>query len=127
MALKKLKPNTPGTRFYSISSFEEITKATPEKSLLKPLKKTGGRNNTGRITSRRRGGGHKRQYRMIDFKRDKIGVEGKIEAIEYDPNRSARIALVKYSDGELRYIIAPDNLKTGSFIVSSDDADIQSG
>ncbi len=127
MALKKLKPNTPGTRFYSISSFEEITKSSPEKSLLKPLKKTGGRNNTGRITSRRRGGGHKRQYRIIDFKRDKIGVEGKIEAIEYDPNRSARIALVKYSDGELRYIIAPDNLKTGSFIVSGDDADIQSG
>jgi large subunit ribosomal protein L2 len=127
MALKKLKPNTPGTRFYSISSFEEITKSTPEKSLLKPLKKSGGRNNTGRITSRRRGGGHKRLYRIIDFKRDKVGIEGKVEAIEYDPNRSARIALIKYSDGELRYIIAPDNLKTGSFILSSDDADILSG
>lgn len=127
MALKKLKPITPSTRFYSISSFEEITKSKPEKSLLKPLKKTGGRNNTGRITSRRRGGGHKRMYRVIDFKRDKIGTEGKIQAIEYDPNRSARIALVKYSDGEVRYILAPDSLKVGSFIMSSDDADIQSG
>lgn len=127
MALKKLKPNTPGTRFYTISSFEEITKSTPEKSLLKPLKKTGGRNNTGRITSRRRGGGHKRMYRIIDFKRDKVGVEGKVETIEYDPNRSARIALIKYTDGELRYIIAPDNLKVGSTIMSSNDAEIQPG
>lgn len=127
MALKKLKPITPGTRFYTVSSFEDITKSDPEKSLLKPLKKTGGRNNTGRITSRRRGGGHKRMYRVIDFKRDKVGVEGKIESIEYDPNRSARIALVKYSDGEKRYIIAPDNLKAGNFIVASDDADIQTG
>ncbi len=127
MPLKKLKPNTPGTRFYTISSFEEITKSSPEKSLLKPLKKSGGRNNTGRITSRRRGGGHKRRYRIIDFRRDKAGIEGKVEAIEYDPNRSARIALVKYSDGEIRYIIAPDNLKVGNFIVSSDDADIQAG
>jgi large subunit ribosomal protein L2 len=127
MALKKLKPITPGTRFYTISSFEEITKSSPEKSLLQPLKKKGGRNNTGRITSRRRGGGHKRMYRIIDFKRDKIGAEGKVEAIEYDPNRSARIALIKYSDGEKRYIIAPDNLKVGSFILASDDADIQNG
>ncbi|RPI19418.1 MAG: 50S ribosomal protein L2 [Ignavibacteriae bacterium] len=127
MALKKLKPNTPGTRFYSISSFEEITKSTPEKSLLKPLKKSGGRNNTGRITSRRRGGGHKRMYRIIDFKRDKVGIEGNVTSIEYDPNRSARIALIKYTDGELRYIIAPDNLKVGSTIVSSPDAEIQPG
>jgi large subunit ribosomal protein L2 len=127
MALKKLKPNTPGTRFYSISSFEEITKSTPEKSLLKPLKKSGGRNNTGRITSRRRGGGHKRMYRIIDFKRDKIGIEGKVETIEYDPNRSARIALIKYTDGELRYIIAPDSLKVGNTIISSPEADIQPG
>ncbi len=127
MALKKLKPITPGTRFYSISSFEDITRSAPEKSLLKPLKKSGGRNNTGRITSRRRGGGHKRMYRVIDFKREKVGVEGKIESIEYDPNRSARIALVNYSDGEKRYIIAPDNLKTGNFIVASDEADIQTG
>ena len=127
MALKKLKPITPSTRYYTVSSFEEITKSKPEKSLLKPLKKSGGRNNTGRITSRRRGGGHKRMYRVIDFKRDKIGVEGKVQSIEYDPNRSARIALVKYSDGELRYILAPDSLKAGSFIMSSDDADIQAG
>lgn len=127
MALKKLKPKTPGTRFYTISSFEEITKSTPEKSLLKPLKKTGGRNNTGRITTRRIGGGHKRMYRIIDFKRDKINMEGKVTSIEYDPNRSARIALIKYSDDELRYIIAPDNLKVGSTVISSDEADIQPG
>jgi large subunit ribosomal protein L2 len=127
MALKKLKPITPGTRFYTISSFEEITKSTPEKSLLRPLKKKGGRNNTGRITSRRRGGGHKRMYRIIDFKRDKIGIEGKVLAIEYDPNRSARIALIRYTDGELRYILAPDNLKTGSMVVSDENADIQPG
>jgi large subunit ribosomal protein L2 len=127
MALKKLKPITPGTRFYTISSFEDVTKTTPEKSLLMPLKKSGGRNNTGRITSRHRGGGHKRMYRIIDFKRDKTGIEGNIEAIEYDPNRSARIALVKYSDGDLNYIIAPDNLKVGSKIISGVDADIVTG
>jgi len=127
MPLKKLKPITPGTRFYTISSFEEITKDTPERTLLKPLKKTGGRNNTGRITSRRRGGGHKRMYRIVDFKRDKIGVEGKVQSIEYDPNRSARIALIKYSDSEIRYIIAPDNLKVGNLIISDDNADIQPG
>jgi len=127
MALKKLKPMTPATRFYTISSFEDITKSTPEKSLLKPLKKSGGRNNFGRVTSRHRGGGHKRMYRVIDFKRDKIGIEGKVESIEYDPNRSARIALVKYSDGELKYIVCPDGLKVGTVIVSGDDADIQVG
>jgi large subunit ribosomal protein L2 len=127
MALKKLKPMTPATRYYTISSFEEITKTTPEKSLLKPLKKSGGRNNTGRITSRRRGGGHKRMYRVIDFSRDKIGMEGKVETIEYDPNRTARIALVKYTDGEIRYIVAPDSLKVGATIISSDDADILPG
>lgn len=127
MALKKLKPNTPATRYYSISSFEEITKDTPEKSLLAPLKKSGGRNNTGRVTSRHRGGGHKRMYRIIDFKREKTGVEGNVEAIEYDPNRSARIALVKYPDGDITYIIAPDNLKVGTKIVSGIDADIVTG
>jgi large subunit ribosomal protein L2 len=127
MALKKLKPMTPATRYYTISSFEEITKSTPEKSLLKPLKKSGGRNNTGRITSRRRGGGHKRMYRLIDFKREKIGIEGNVETIEYDPNRTARIALVKYTDGEIRYIVAPDSLKVGATIIASDDADIQPG
>lgn len=127
MALKKLKPVTPGTRFYTISSFEEITKSKPEKSLLKPLKKSGGRNNTGRITSRFIGGGHKRMYRIIDFKRDKIGIEGKVESVEYDPNRSARIALIKYTDDEIRYIIAPDNLKVGNVIVSGTDVEIQPG
>lgn len=127
MPLKKLKPITPSTRFYTISSFEEITKSTPEKSLLRPLKKSGGRNNYGRITSRHRGGGHKRMYRVIDFKRDKIGMSGNVESIEYDPNRAARIALVQYSDGEKRYIIAPDNLKVGTTILSSDDAELQSG
>jgi len=127
MALKKLKPVTSSTRFYTISNFEDITKTTPEKSLLKPLKKSGGRNNLGRVTSRHRGGGHKRMYRVIDFKREKLGIEGKVEAIEYDPNRSARIALVKYSDGDLTYIIAPDGLKVGSTIVSGDDADIIPG
>jgi large subunit ribosomal protein L2 len=126
MPLKKLKPVTPATRFYTISSFEDITKTTPEKSLLAPIKKSGGRNNTGRITSRRRGGGHKRMYRIIDFKRLNTG-EGKIEAIEYDPNRSARIALIKYPDGELTYIVAPDGIKVGGTIVSGVDADIQVG
>src|SRR5512139_2726795 len=106
MALKKLKPVTSSTRFYTISSFEDITKSTPEKKLLKPLKKSGGRNNLGRVTSRHRGGGHKRMYRIIDFKREKVGVEGKVEAIEYDPNRSARIALIKYNDGDIRYILS---------------------
>lgn len=126
MALKKLKPNTPATRYYSISSFEEITKDTPEKSLLKPLKKSGGRNNTGRVTSRFRGGGHKRMYRVIDFKRNNA-TDGTVESIEYDPNRSARIALVRYADGELTYIIAPDNLKVGTVISSGLDADIVTG
>src|SRR5512137_589152 len=100
MAIRKLRPMTPATRFYSISTFEEVTKTTPEKSLLQPVKKSGGRNNTGRITSRHRGGGHKRMYRVIDFKRDKRGIAGKIAAIEYDPNRSCRIALIHYPDGE---------------------------
>jgi len=127
LALKKLKPVTPSTRFYTISSFEEITKSTPEKSLIRPLKKSGGRNNTGRITTRHRGGGHKRMYRIIDFKRDKIGIEDIVESIEYDPNRSARIALIKYTDGELRYIICPDSLKAGTKIIASDDAEIQAG
>jgi len=127
MALKKLKPITPATRFYTISSFQDITKSKPEKALLRPLKKSGGRNNMGRVTSRHRGGGHKRRYRVIDFKRDKIGIPGNIEAIEYDPNRSARIALVRYVDGEKKYIIAPDSLKVGSTIISSPQAEIKEG
>lgn len=126
MALRKLKPITPGTRFYSISTFEEITKSTPEKSLLAPLKKSGGRNNTGRITSRHRGGGHKRRYRIIDFKRNKAG-NARVEAIEYDPNRTCRIALLKYEDGELRYILAPQNIKVGDTLQSGVNAEIRDG
>jgi large subunit ribosomal protein L2 len=126
MALRKLKPTTPATRYYSISSFEEITKTTPEKSLLTPLKKSGGRNNLGRITSRFRGGGHKRRYRIIDFKRNNAG-EAEVIAIEYDPNRTARIALIKYSNGEKNYIIAPNGIKVGEKIESSNEADLKSG
>jgi len=126
MAIRKLKPRTPATRFYSIASFEEITKKKPEKRLLAPLKGSGGRNNTGRITSRHRGGGHKRMYRVIDFKRDKK-LQGKVIAIEYDPNRSARIALVQYPDGDKRYIIAPDGLKVGQVIQSGPEAEVQTG
>jgi large subunit ribosomal protein L2 len=127
MALKKLKPCTPATRYYSISTFEEITKTTPEKSLLAPIKKSGGRNNLGRVTSRHRGGGHKRRYRIIDFKRNKFNIEAKVLAIEYDPNRSARIALIVYKDGEKNYIIAPDGLKVGEIIVSGPDTEIKVG
>lgn len=127
MALRKLKPITPGTRFYSVSSFEEITKSTPERSLLAPLKKSGGRNNTGRITSRHRGGGHKRRYRIIDFKRNKHGINARVEAIEYDPNRTARIALLKYDDGELRYILAPASVKVGDVLQSGPTAEIREG
>ena len=107
MPVKKFRPLTPSLRFKTVSSFEEITKNTPEKSLVEPNKKSGGRNNRGRITSRRRGGGHRRQYRRIDFKRDKVGVPAIVHSIEYDPNRSARIALLHYVDGEKRYILAP--------------------
>src|SRR5512147_455236 len=110
MALRSLKPVTPGTRWMTIPAFDEITKARPEKSLIEPLKSSGGRNTNGHITSRHRGGGHKRFYRRIDFKRDKHGVEAKVTAIEYDPNRSARIALLCYRDGERRYILAPEGL-----------------
>jgi large subunit ribosomal protein L2 len=118
---------TPATRFYSIATFEEVTKTTPEKSLLSPIKKSGGRNNMGRITSRHRGGGHKRMYRMVDFKRERHGVAAKVTAIEYDPNRSARIALVQYIDGEKRYILAPDGLKVGQKIVSGPGVDVVLG
>ncbi len=127
MGIRKLKPITPGTRFFSVSTFEEITKIEPEKSLLRPLKKTGGRNNLGRITSRHRGGGHKRMYRVVDFKRDKHGIEGTVVSIEYDPNRSCRIALIHYIDGEKRYIIAPEGLSVGSKVLSGPDADVQVG
>ena len=118
---------TAATRFYSVSTFEELTKTTPEKSLLTPLKKSGGRNNLGRITSRHRGGGHKRMYRIIDFKRDKFGMPGTIATIEYDPNRSCRIALMHYPDGEKRYILAPDGLKVGEKISNGPESDIVAG
>lgn len=127
MALRKLKPVTPGTRFYTISTFEEITTDKPFKKLLKPLKRTGGRNNTGRITSRHRGGRHKRLYRIIDFKRKKINIPAIVQTIEYDPNRSARIALIKYEDGEYSYILAPDKLKVGDKIVAGPDAEFKDG
>ena len=119
MPTRKLKPDTPSRRFMSVSTFEEITKSKPERKLTTALRKTGGRNNHGRITSRRRGGGHKRRYRIIDFKRNKFDFSGIIESIEYDPNRSPRIALVNYGDGEKRYIIAPDGIKVGDKIISS--------
>jgi large subunit ribosomal protein L2 len=127
MALRKLKPRTAATRFYSIATFEEITKTVPEKSLVRPNKKSGGRNNLGRITSRHRGGGHKRMYRIVDFKRDRRGMPTKVTAIEYDPNRSARIALLQFPDGERRYIIAPDGLKVGTSVMAGPEADIQIG
>jgi large subunit ribosomal protein L2 len=127
MAVKKVKPTSPGRRFQKYAGFEEITKNTPEKSLLRIVKKTGGRNANGRITSRRRGGGHKRYYRIIDFKRDKDGIPATVAAIEYDPNRSARIALLHYVDGEKRYIIAPLKLSVGDTVMSGPDADIQPG
>jgi large subunit ribosomal protein L2 len=127
MPVRKLAPNTPGTRFASYASFEEITKSEPEKSLLVPLKKSGGRNTNGRVTSRHMGGGHKRFYRIIDFKRNKDNVPAKVAAIEYDPNRSARIALLHYVDGEKRYILAPKNLKVGDRIESGEKVDIRVG
>ena len=120
MAVKKYKPVTPGQRTKLIASFSEVTSPRPEKSLLKPMKKSGGRNNQGRMTNRYRGGGHKRRYRLIDFKRDKDNVEGRVKSIEYDPNRSARIALVVYADGEKRYILAPDKLKLGDRVLSGE-------
>jgi large subunit ribosomal protein L2 len=126
-AIRKTKPTSPGRRFQEYSTFEGITKSTPEKSLLRPLSKSGGRNAVGRITCRHRGGGHKRHYRLIDFKRDKVGIPAKVSSIEYDPNRSARIALLNYVDGEKRYIICPINLNVGDVIKSGPDADIKPG
>ncbi len=127
MGIRKLRPMTPGTRWMSVSDFNTITKSKPEKNLLEPLKKTGGRNNTGRITSRHHGGGHKQMYRIIDFKRDKAGMDAKVVAIEYDPNRTSRIALLQYADGEKRYIIAPDGVKVGEVLRSGSDAEIKNG
>lgn len=117
MAVRKLKPVTPGQRHKIIGAFDTITESTPEKSLLEPIKRTGGRNNQGRMTMRYIGGGHKRKYRIIDFKRDKDGVEATVESIQYDPNRSSRIALLVYADGEKRYILAPVGLKVGQNLV----------
>ncbi len=127
MAIKSFKPTTPTRRYHTVSAFDEITKSTPEKSLLQPVKRTGGRNAQGKITVRHQGGGHKRQYRMIDFKRDKTGVPGKCAAIEYDPNRSARIALVNYADGEKRYILWPVGLSVGDRVIADERADIRPG
>lgn len=127
MAAKKYKPTSPGKRFQTVSDFSEITTDKPYKPLLAPLHKTGGRNNNGRITTRHIGGGHKRRYRIIDFKRDKDGVTATVETIEYDPNRSARIALLCYIDGERRYILAPLNLNVGDAVLSGPGADIKPG
>jgi len=127
MPVKNYKPTSPGRRGMSASTFERITKSKPEKSLLRPLKKKAGRNARGVITVRHKGGGHKRQYRLIDFKRDKFGVPTTVATIEYDPNRSARIALLVYADGEKRYILWPDGLKVGDTVVSGPDAEIKVG
>jgi large subunit ribosomal protein L2 len=127
MSIRKFRPMTAGTRFRSVSGFDEITRDTPEKSLLEPRKRTGGRNNQGHVTSRHRGGGHKRKYRRIDFRRDKFGVPARVTEIEYDPNRSARIALLVYADGEKRYIIHPQGLEQGATVVSGPGADMRVG
>lgn len=127
MAIVKYKPTSPGRRFQTCSDFEEITKAQPEKGLLRPLKKSGGRNSYGRMTVRHMGGGHKRRYRVVDFRRDKEGIPAKVFSVEYDPNRTSRIALLHYADGEKRYIIAPAKLSVGDQVVSSERADIKPG
>lgn len=127
MAIKKFKPTSPGRRTMTVSAFEEITTNKPEKSLLEPLKRSGGRNAKGRLTVRHRGGGHKRMFRIIDFKRDKDGIPAKVATIEYDPNRTANIALLNYADGEKRYMVAPAGLKVGDTVVSGPKADIKVG
>ncbi|MFQ5425775.1 MAG: 50S ribosomal protein L2 [Gaiellales bacterium] len=127
MALRSYRPTSPGRRFRSVSAFDEITKAEPEKSLIAPLTKTGGRNNYGRITTRHKGGGHKRRYRVVDFKRSKDGVPARVAAIEYDPNRSALIALLHYADGAKAYILAPAGLRPGHLVESGPGADIRPG
>ena len=127
MVTRRVKPTSPGRRFQSYASFEEITKKKPERNLLKIIKKSGGRNANGRVTSRHRGGGHKRYYRIVDFKREKVGIPAKVASIEYDPNRSARIALLNYADGEKRYILAPLNLSVGDEVMSGPEADIKPG
>ncbi|HDS15553.1 MAG TPA: 50S ribosomal protein L2 [Proteobacteria bacterium] len=127
MVLKKYNPTSPGRRFQTSSSFDEITTSTPEKSLLVPVNKKGGRNNSGSITVRHRGGGSRRKYRLIDFKRDKVGMPAEVKTIEYDPNRTARIALLQYADGEKRYILAPVEIKVGDRLETGDNVDIKPG
>lgn len=127
MGIKSFKPTSAARRFYTVSDFKEITKSEPERSLIEKQTSTGGRNNNGRITSRFRGGGHKQRYRLVDFKRDKIGIPATVAAVEYDPNRTARIALLHYADGEKRYILAPDGLEVGATVISSRNADIKPG
>ncbi len=127
MGIRKVKPTSAGRRFQTYATFDEITTDRPEKSLIQPLRKTGGRNNVGRVTAWQRGGGHKRRYRMIDFKRDKEGIAASVASIEYDPNRSAHIALLHYADGEKRYIIAPVGLKVGDKVMTGREADIKAG
>lgn len=127
MPIKTFRPTSPSRRYFSVLSTKDLSKVEPERSLLEHQTSTGGRNNNGRITSRFRGGGHKQRYRVIDFRREKIGVPAKVTSIEYDPNRTARIALLTYSDGEKRYILAPDGLKIGDAVVSSRNADIKPG
>jgi len=127
MGIKKYNPTSPGRRFQTVCDFDDITTDSPFKPLVRPMKGTGGRNNYGRVTAWHRGGGNKRAYRAVDFKRDKIGVPAKVETIEYDPNRSARIALLKYRDGEKRYIIAPSGLQVGDEVVSGRGAEIKTG
>ena len=127
MGIRQFRPMTPATRFRSVSDFSEITKTEPEKTLLEPLRRTGGRNNKGHITSRYMSGGHKRQYRRIDFRRNKFGIPARVASIEYDPNRTARIALLHYSDGEKRYILAPKGLNVGDTVVSGPGSDIRTG
>ena len=127
MAIKKYKPTTPAQRYKTTLVNEEITSTTPEKSLMVPLRKKGGRNNNGRITVRRRGGGHKRHYRIIDFKRDKVGIPGRVDSIQYDPNRSANIALIVYADGEKRYILAPNKLNVGDTVLADANTPIRPG
>ncbi len=127
MAIRQYRPTSAGTRFRSVASFEEITRNTPEKSLLEPLRKSGGRNNQGHVTTRARGGGHRRHYRLVDFRREKFGIPARVAEIEYDPNRSARVALLVYADGEKRYILHPNGLKQGDTVVSGPGADTRLG
>src|SRR5229473_5662924 len=127
MAIRSYNPTSPGRRFQTVSTFEEITSTTPERSLLGTIRKTGGRNNNGRITLRHRGGGHKRRYRIIDFRRDKENIAARVASVEYDPNRSARLALLHYVDGEKRYILAPVGLRVGDRVMAGPESDIRPG